>query len=219
MKNAAMMLICLFAAMPLWGQRNPDPKEVAGNMRTALSKGDAVEFTFSFFAESQNGDVIGEEEGTFLAQGDSFKMETGTIEVFCDGSVKWLYDKINAEIAIFPHDPATIEIAEAPFAVLGRIDPDRFSFLQGVESFEYNGTDLLRIRIMPKEKNVSYTQVDISVNPLTWYPVLLEYTSVGGDRYLLDISGVRMTEEKEKSFFIPSQDLLDDPDVYVTDMR
>lgn len=221
MKTVAKQLLLiagLLLSVSAWGQRL-SPKEMAENMKSALSKGGSVEFTFSFMSKDPSGKTIAEEEGTFIAQGDCFRMNTGALEIFCDGKAKWIYDKVNEEITIFPHDPSTIEIAESPFAVLGMIDAEKFIFRPGAKSIEYEGRQLQSFTIVPKDRNVSYSEVTVSVDPGSWYPVLLEYTSVGGDRYILDISGVVMGKARDTSFYAPSSALMDNPDIYVSDMR
>lgn len=213
-----MVIAGLLLSSAAWGQKI-SPKEMAENMKSALSKGESVEFTFSFMSKDPAGKTIAEEEGTFIAQGDCFRMNTDALEIFCDGKAKWLYDKTNEEITIFPHDPSTIEIAESPFAVLGMIDAEKFIFRPGAKSVEYSGRKLQSFTIVPKDKNVSYSEVTVSLDPDSWYPVLLEYKSIGGDRYILDISGIVMGKARNDSFYVPSPDLMDNPDIYVSDMR
>ena len=69
--------------------RVPQPKELLGQMRQALDALGAAEFGFEFRAVSQSGELLGEETGTFTAQGESFRLEGSVLTVYCDGVTKW----------------------------------------------------------------------------------------------------------------------------------
>ena len=93
-------------------------KEVLASMQEALKGLGTSDFAFSFQAFGQDGALLGDESGHFVAQGEAFKLSTGSVTVFCDGQVKWIYDMVNEEVTIFPHDVTSVDPAENPFAVL-----------------------------------------------------------------------------------------------------
>ena len=105
------------AAQVASGSRAPKPEELLDRMRQALDALGAAEFTFEFRAENGAGDLLGEESGRFIAQGECFRLEGSVLTVYCDGVSKWIYDEGAQEITVFPHDTASTDPAENPFAV------------------------------------------------------------------------------------------------------
>lgn len=81
------------AAQVASGSRAPKPEELLDRMRQALDALGAAEFTFEFRAENGAGDLLGEESGRFIAQGECFRLEGSVLTVYCDGVSKWIYDE------------------------------------------------------------------------------------------------------------------------------
>ena len=200
-------------------QRLPQPKELLLQMREALDGMGAADFGFSFMAEDQAGNVLGKETGNFLAEGERFRMTTSSLTVYCDGKTKWLYDMANEEITVFPHDTASTDPAENPFAVLRKADPSGYDFKGSVRNVEYEGRPALEFRMASKDKNAAYTVVDFTVSAEDWLPVAIVYKNRNGDVYHLSVLSVSSVNGVTDALFVPPAELLDSPDVLVTDMR
>jgi outer membrane lipoprotein-sorting protein len=109
------------AAQVASGSRAPKPEELLDRMRQALDALGAAEFTFEFRAENGAGDLLGEESGRFIAQGECFRLEGSVLTVYCDGVSKWIYDEGAQEITVFPHDTASTDPAENPLSCARRV--------------------------------------------------------------------------------------------------
>ena len=202
------MLVLPYAVMAQG--RAPQPKEVLTSMQDALKGLGTADFEFSFQAFGQDGAVLGDERGHFVAQGEAFKLSTGSVTVFCDGQ----------EVTIFPHDVTSVDPAENPFAVLEKADASMYSFKGGTENGKAeDGRALYTIDMVPKDKKLSFTSLRITVSADTFLPVAVTYMSRTGDRYELQIISVNSVETKPSDFFVPSQELMDNPGIYITDMR
>lgn len=197
----------------------PAAKDVLNNMQRVLSGMETAEFTFSFKAYGESGDLVADESGNFVAQGDCFRLASGSVEVYCDGRAKWIYDKENTEITVFPHDSLSSDPAENPFAALVRTDPALYSFRGGVDVTDRDGVRIYSFTMVPKDNRAPYREICISVDASTWLPAEAGYVGRGGDVYELHIGRVKSVQRKNHDFFVPSEELLDNPDVYVTDMR
>ena len=200
--------------------RVPQPKELLGQMRQAVDALGAAEFGFEFRAVSQSGELLGEETGTFTAQGESFRLEGSVLAVYCDGVTKWIYDEGAQEITVFPHDTASTDPAENPFAVLRKADPDDYTFRGAVR--RVNGPDgqaAWLLVMASKDRNAAYTLIEFTVSQRTLLPVKIVYESRNGDRYDLSVLSVKGLGTLPQSEFVPSAALLEDPDIYITDMR
>lgn len=218
-------IVCIFSVMlsvffTVSAQgRVPQPKAVLASMQEALGRLGTADFAFTFKAVSSEGEVLGDESGHFVAQGEAFRLTTDIMTVFCDGKTKWIYDTVNEEITVFPHDTASVDPAENPFAVLSKADASLYSFKGGVDVEDGDNSTLYTIRMSPKDKDEAFTELEITVTPDTFLPVAVEYTSRNADLYSLRILSVKSVSAMPADYFAPSQELLDDPDVYITDMR
>ena len=147
--------------------RVPQPKELLGQMRQALDALGAAEFGFEFRAfgfefraVSQSGELLGEETGTFTAQGESFRLEGSVLTVYCDGVTKWIYDEGAQEITVFPHDTASTDPAENPFAVLRRADPGDYTFRGAVRRVnELPGTEFTAPESLMEDPDIYITDL------------------------------------------------------------
>ena len=188
--------------------RVPQPKELLGQMRQALDALGAAEFGFEFRAVSRSGELLGEETGTFTAQGESFRLEGSVLTVYCDGVTKWIYDEGAQEITVFPHDTASTDPAENPFAVLRKADPDDYAFRGAVR--RVNGPDGHAAWLLVMASKVSQR---------TLLPVKIVYESRNGDRYDLSVLSVKGLGELSGTEFSVPESLMEDPDIYITDLR
>ncbi len=189
-------------------------------MRQALDALGAAEFGFEFRAVSQSGELLGEETGTFTAQGESFRLEGSVLAVYCDGVTKWIYDEGAQEITVFPHDTASTDPAENPFAVLRKADPDDYTFRGAVR--RVNGPDgqaAWLLVMASKDRNAAYTLIELTVSQRTLLPVKIVYESRNGDRYDLSVLSVKGLGELPGTEFTAPESLMEDPDIYITDLR
>ena len=125
----------------------------------------------------------------------------------------------NEEIAIFPHDTESTDPAENPFAVLRKADPSEYNMKGQVRTVVHDGHPAYLFRMSSRDVNAAYTFIDFTVSADNCLPVSVTYESRNGDRYRLEILAVRERQHVSKDFFVPPADLLDDPDVLVTDIK
>lgn len=214
---------CIFLpASPLMAQdgRVPQPEVLLGNMRKALDALGTAEFGFEFTAYGKSGELLGEESGTFVAQGEAFLLSGSVITVYCDGVTKWIYDEVNREITIFPHDSVSTDPAENPFAVLSKADPSHYTFRGDVRRVNSgDGQHAWRLTMASKDRNAAYTLIEFTVSARTFLPSGIVYESRNGDRYVLKVLSAEGLDRMPQDKFTLPASLLEDPDVYVTDMR
>ena len=224
---ASVVLFCMSVSVSVTGvcaaeqgDRIPRPEELLGRMRKALDALGPAQFAFEFRAGNQAGEELGEEAGTFTAQGECFRLEGSVLTVYCDGVTKWIYDRDAQEITIFPHDTASTDPAENPFAVLRKADPEDYSFRGAVRKVDAADGQAAWLMVMaPKDRNAAYTLIEFTVSRQTMLPVAVSYRSRNGDIYDLKILSVRGLGALSRSDFIPPEILTGNPDIYITDLR
>ena len=221
----ALLCLCILlqertASAQSSGGRVPQARELLSQMRQAVDALGAAEFGFEFRAENQAGELLGEEAGTFMAEGDSFRLEGSVLTVYCDGETKWIYDEGAQEITVLPHDTATTDPAENPFAVLRKAAPDDYTFRGAVRKVDAaDGQPAWQLVMASKDRNAAYTQIEFTVSQRTLLPLRIVYGSRSGDRYDLRVLSVRSLGSLSGAEFTPPDSLMDDPDIYITDLR
>ena len=133
---------------------------------------------------------------------------------------KWIYDEGAQEITVFPHDTASTDPAENPFAVLRKADPDDYTFRGAVR--RVNGPDgqaAWLLVMASKDRNAAYTLIELTVSQQTLLPVKIVYESRNGDRYDLSVLSVKGLGELPGTEFSAPESLMEDPDIYITDLR
>lgn len=129
-----------------------------------------VEFTVSL-----DGQALA---GRFEVSGESYRIATPDIEIFCDGTTKWEVSLLDSEVAIDRVDPADRTVMGNPTRL--------FDFLDGSYSHRYTGTALVggvdcqRIELTETEAAASDGEapqkIDVFLSSQTGLPVRVAYT-------------------------------------------
>ncbi len=200
-------------------QKKADAAALYESVRGELADMTAAKFSFTFSATDSDNELLVKLDGEFIGEGDRFKLVTPAMEVYCDGESKWIYDSFGDELMIFPHDAASTDIAENPFAVLSSTGSQAFEFKNKVEDGIIHDQSVSIITMTPKQPNAAYQSVRISISQKKGLPLAIEYITTSGDTYTVLILSTTEIPSSPASFYTPSQDLLNNPDIYVTDMR
>lgn len=209
MKKIISAGLFLLSVITAFGQNS---KEILSKSSEVISAMECVETSFTFSAYKATGELVGENEGLFVSQGDSFLVLTAMLEVYCDGKNKWIYDKESREITIINHDPNLSDITENPFSVFKNADV----IYDYVGKPKRDGENWL-IQMKPKDKKINYSIVELTVKVSDSTPVSIKYTTKSGDVYYAAIKDFKAAECKADSFFIIDLNSLED--VIVTDLR
>ncbi len=224
-KITVMLCLCILLQGPgvsaqSSGGRVPQSRELLGQMRMAVEALGAAEFAFEFRAENQAGELLGEETGMFTARDECFRLDGSVVTVYCDGVTKWIYDEGAQEITVFPHDTSSTDPAENPFAVLRKADPDDYNFRGTVRTVSApDGQAAWQFVMTSKDRDAAYTLIEFTVSQRTLLPVAIVYESRSGDRYSLRVMSVKGLGELSGAEFTPPDSLMDNPDIYITDLR
>ncbi len=189
------------------------------DVHQTLSDMTAAKFTFTFSAIDSEQELLAKLDGEFIGEGNRFKLITPAMEVYCDGETKWIYDSFGDELMIFPHDAASTDIAENPFAVLSNTGSQSFEFMEKVEAGIISDLPVRIITMTSKDQAAAYKSVRIAISETTHLPISIEYISTSDDTYLVLILSTTEIPSSPASFYTPSEELLDNPDIYITDMR
>lgn len=222
MRGVKKILIFLAVlAMPLQflGQSAKGSEELLNELKKGISSLGTSEVEFDFVARNSDGTLLLEQSGVFVAQDDSFVMSTDIIDLYCDGVSKWILDKDLLEMTVLPHDKSVNDITENPFGVLRNLDLSLYKLPKKSKVVEIDSQVLQVVTLVPKEKDPNYTSIVMTLSESTNLPVSIEYFSRGGESYFVKVNSIRSIDKKAPEYFIPGADVLNDPELYITDLR
>lgn len=209
MKQLILAGAFLLSSIIALGQNS---KDIISKTSEVVSSMGCVEVSFDFSAIKSTREVIGEQQGTFISQGESFVVLTDALEVYCDGKSKWIYDRNSQEITIINHDPNLSDMTENPFSVFKHADAI-YDYVGKAKKVGENWV----VDMKPKDSKINYSLVELTVKAADYIPVSIKYTSTTGDTYEAVVKSLQTVSPKDDSFF--TIDYKTHDYVIVTDLR
>ena len=123
--------------------------------------------------------------------------------------------------SVFPHDTASTDPAENPFAVLRKARPGDYTFRGQVRgtAAPVDGQGAWQLSMASKDRNAAYILIEFTISQKTLLPVSIVYESRNGDKYDLRILSARGLGALAQEEWTPPESLLENPEVYITDLR
>ena len=227
MKRVSFLSFCSILVMALilssafcgYANSQSKSKVVVEKMKEALVDLVSAEVFFNYELVSSTGMSQGGNAGFFVVQGDAYNMSIDSYSVYCDGSTKWVHDLDNNEITIFPYDGKDVSFLENPMTILKNFNAADYRIPERIEVVGSGKNSCYKLVVADKKKDEVFKQIIIYVSVSDFLPRKIDFTGRNGDRYVLDINSIVSVAEKSIEFFSPDKSLLEDPEVYVTDMR
>ena len=218
---SATFLVLLYSGIFQMEAKSPQMKseEVISRMKTALSKYVSAEITFNFDVISPEGEMLMNDAGFFSVQGDAYKLSTGDYSVYCNGTSKWVHDVYNQEITIYPFTAEGAEFLENTFFILKNMNMQDFKIPVRSAIDEKDNELSYKLVIEPKDDRATYKKVIIYVRADTFIPATIDYLNKNDDRYVVNIASIVNVPERSLAFFAPDDIILEDEEIYITDLR
>jgi outer membrane lipoprotein-sorting protein len=173
-----------------------------------------VEMAFKFTYENVPKKVRDLQIGILLYSGEQYHLQLGDLDVYCDGTNKWVYNEAVEEVTIFPVEEA-VEMTDNPLEYLIH-NGDKFSY-RPVKQLMQQGKKVLSIDLIPKSRDAAYTMVNLQVEKETFLPAQITYKMKDGQRYVIDVDSLDTdVAVKAFSFSFPAHQY---PNVAINDMR
>ena len=145
-----------------------------------------VLFNFSFEYENLPQQIKETYEGTALCNSKQFRVLTTKVEVYCDGTTKWVYNIDADEVMLFPAAEA-YDITDNPLLYIQQHAND-FKYKSTVQRKVEQGKSVLYLDMFPKNKNAAYISIALTVDAATYYPIAIQYRLKDGQRYTVNVS-------------------------------
>ena len=155
-------------------------------------------------------------EGVVQSQGRSFKFTNSQLELYCDGTTKWVYNIDNKELTILPNDSSQTDLTENPLAFLTSLEKG-YSYNDKARTGSVGDKSLWFIELKPLNKKLAYTSITLGIEKGTLRPVSVEYLSKDGTKHIAKITSfVEKSPWPATNFTFPASRMTG---LNVTDLR
>jgi outer membrane lipoprotein-sorting protein len=125
-------------------------------------------------------------EGIVQSQGESFRLTNSQLELYCNGTTKWIYNIDNKELTIMPNDLSQTDLMENPMAFLTSLGKGYSYNEKPVETTE-SGKTAWKIEMKTVNKKLAYTSITLIVEKSTLKPLAVEYLAKNGTLHVARI--------------------------------
>lgn len=196
----------------LYGEGGED---VVKNYTKVISNYSSIYATYHFSIVNKDGGVSFSTPGEFYFQDGMFLLKMELSDIYCNGEYKAIYDKTIDEVLLIGHDAENCNMGENPFIVLTS-GLSKYS-VGGICRVEVKGRKCYKVTLIPHQKNLDHTSVDVEVDSDTYQLVSLTYSAKNGEKYVVDVKSICEGGAREPQFFAIDLDGL--PEVEVNDLR
>ena len=191
-------------------------KQLLADFTGKINGYQTVEMAFTLTLERPGKGTAHNYEGTFLCDGNKYRVLTDELDVYCDGRNKWMCHKETNEVIIqyVPDDETTADITDHPLKFLTLYQKD-FTYKRKITRTE-NGKTLADIVFTPKNKNAAYTSIILTLEEATANPYAIKYLAQSGN-YTLRITRITPNVEAFDGYFAFPKHRY--PDVEIIDLR
>lgn len=205
MKKIFVILAVVLAvgAFFAFAQSGVDP---ISKMEERLRSYDAIETAYRFIVTNKEGKVVVDEPGTFYQEGECFLVKSFSLDIYCDGKSKMIYNHMFDEITIIGHDPRNGNMSENPFVVLTDTKAN-YTYV-----FEND-----KVVLTPKNGSADHTSVEIVLSPNDFSIKSITYFAPSGS-YRAEVQSLRGVDKKGGEFYTINLDEVSD-DVVINDLR
>ncbi|EKD31818.1 MAG: hypothetical protein ACD_77C00239G0001 [uncultured bacterium] len=123
------------------------------------------------------------------------------MELYCDGTTKWILNVTAKELIIVPNDPSATDIVENPLGFLTSLNKG-YEYPSRVTSISTNGKQLWIIDLTPVNKRLAYKSISVGVEKNSYIPRMIKYIAKDGSSYIINITGFeRVNTLRPKDYF------------------
>jgi outer membrane lipoprotein-sorting protein len=198
MKNVVLCVSLFLLSICGYSQAS---REVLQHFLEKMTEG-PVELSFNFTYNNEPKKVHDSQTGIILFSGRQFHLQLGDLDVYCDGTSKWVCNETVGEVTIFHADEAS-EMTDNPLEYIIN-NEDNFLY-RSIKHLVQQGRNVVAIDLVPKSTEALYDMISLQIEEGTFMPVQIIYRLKDGQRYIIDVSMVDAeVAVKPFSFVFPS---------------
>jgi outer membrane lipoprotein-sorting protein len=219
MKKCSFFLSFLFVGLVVAAQGNsttndPAATKVLNGVSTKFKTFKSVQANFAYKVENATGKALSTKTGTILMKGTSYKLNFNGLEVFCNGTTVWSYDKAAKEVTINNLDVSGGTLT--PQKLFSNFyDKDFYSLLKG-ES-KVGAKTMQEIQMTPVDKSKSFHSVVLTIDKAAQSIYSTKVMEKNGNRYSYTVSSMKTNVPATDAMFV--FDPKKYPGIVVEDLR
>lgn len=219
MKHQLLLSFVLIGSISVFAQgksttNDPAATKVLDGVSAKFKTHKTVQAAFAYKVENAAGKVMSTKAGTILMKGTSYKISFNGLEVFCNGTTVWSYDKAAKEVTINNLDVSGGGIT--PQKLFSNFyDKDYYSLLKGESKVA--GKTLQEIQMTPVDKSKSFHSVVLLIDKATQSIYSTKVMEKNGNRYAYTVSSMKTNVPATDAMFV--FDPKKYPGVAVEDLR
>ena len=195
----AILLLALFLPSAKTSAQNPKTADILRQLTETIKAMPAIDMSFELIQNSSAGGPI--YKGVVNAQGTSYKFSNPELELYCDGTTKWILNVSAKELVIVSNDASATDIVENPIGFLTSLNKG-YEYPFRVFSSSRNGKEIWVIELTPVNKRLAYKSISVGVEKNSYIPRMIKYMAKDGSSYLINITGFeRVNTLRPKDYF------------------
>jgi len=219
MKNHLLLSLVLIVSLSAFSQgksttNDPAAIKVLDGVSAKFKTYKTVQAAFAYKVENATGKVMSTKTGTILMKGTSYKIMFNGLEVFCNGTTVWSYDKAAKEVTVNNLDVSGGGIT--PQKLFSNFyDKDFYSLLKGESKVA--GKTVQEIQMTPVDKSKTFHSVVLLIDKAAQSIYSTKVMEKNGNRYSYTVSAMKTNIPATDAMFI--FDPKKYPGVAVEDLR
>ena len=219
MKNHLLLSLVLIVSLSAFSQgksttNDPAAIKVLDAVSAKFKTYKTVQAAFTYKVENATGKVMSTKTGTILMKGTSYKIMFNGLEVFCNGTTVWSYDKAAKEVTVNNLDVSGGGIT--PQKLFSNFyDKDFYSLLKGESKVA--GKTVQEIQMTPVDKSKTFHSVVLLIDKAAQSIYSTKVMEKNGNRYSYTVSAMKTNIPATDAMFV--FDPKKYPGVAVEDLR
>jgi outer membrane lipoprotein carrier protein len=219
MKNHLLLSLVLIVSLSAFSQgksttNDPAAIKVLDGVSAKFKTYKSVQAAFAYKVENATGKVMSTKTGTILMKGTSYKIMFNGLEVFCNGTTVWSYDKAAKEVTVNNLDVSGGGIT--PQKLFSNFyDKDFYSLLKGESKVA--GKTVQEIQMTPVDKSKTFHSVVLMIDKAAQSIYSTKVMEKNGNRYSYTVSAMKTNVPATDAMFV--FDPKKYPGVAVEDLR
>jgi len=219
MKNHLLLSLVLIVSLSALSQgksttNDPAAIKVLDAVSAKFKTYKTVQAAFAYKVENATGKVMSTKTGTILMKGTSYKIMFNGLEVFCNGTTVWSYDKAAKEVTVNNLDVSGGGIT--PQKLFSNFyDKDFYSLLKGESKVA--GKTVQEIQMTPVDKSKTFHSVVLLIDKAAQSIYSTKVMEKNGNRYSYTVSAMKTNIPATDAMFV--FDPKKYPGVAVEDLR
>lgn len=194
MKFTSLLALSLLFSIAVQAQgksataNDPEAKKILDAVSAKFKTYKTVQASFAYKVENATGKVLSSKTGTILMKGTRYKLDFSGLEVFCNGTTVWNFDKAANEVTINNLDASNGMIT--PQKLFSNFYDKDFLYLLNGEK-KVGSKVIQEIQMTPVDKSKNFHTVYLLIDKAAQSIYSTKVLEKSGSRYSYTVSSMK----------------------------